>query len=239
MTDDELYIIYHQTYYYKDGFLYRKSNDTMACCYHKATGYMRVIVPGVGEKRSHRVIFHMHHGYCPKVIDHINRIKTDNRVENLREATHQENARNRDKCSVNTYSKYKGVTYNKNRDNYCWKAYYEKNYKATHLGYFSSEIAAAYAYNIAVIDLYGEFAVLNEFDDVDLARKEYEINKSRMRTKSSNYRGVCYSKAHDKWRCKYFGKYLGLFMTEKEAALRWNEEAMNDITRKVILNEVI
>lgn len=238
MTDDELYIIYHQTYYYKDGFLYRKSNNTVACCYHKATGYMRVIVPGVGEKRSHRVIFHMHHGYCPKVIDHINRIKTDNRVENLREATHQENARNRDKISVDTYSKYKGVTYNKNRDNYCWKAYYETGGKAIHLGYFSSEIAAAYAYNNAVVDLYGEFAVLNEFDDVDLARKEYEINKSRMRTKSSDYRGVCYSKAHDKWRCKYFGKYLGLFMTEKEAALRWNEEAMNDVARTVILNEV-
>ena len=32
-----------------------------------------------------------HHGYMPKQIDHINCIKDDNRIENLREATNSQN----------------------------------------------------------------------------------------------------------------------------------------------------
>jgi len=43
----------------------------------------------------HRIIYCMNHGYFPEnEIDHVNRIKADNRIENLREVSHSCNLRN-------------------------------------------------------------------------------------------------------------------------------------------------
>jgi hypothetical protein len=44
---------------------------------------------------AHRIIFFMYHGYFPQEIDHINRVKHDNRIENLRAVCRIENARNK------------------------------------------------------------------------------------------------------------------------------------------------
>lgn len=43
----------------------------------------------------HRVIFMMHHGWLPDLIDHINRDGLDNRIENLRPACKSLNSQNR------------------------------------------------------------------------------------------------------------------------------------------------
>jgi len=40
---------------------------------------------------AHRVAYFIIHGYCPPVIDHVNRVKGDNRAANLREATQTQN----------------------------------------------------------------------------------------------------------------------------------------------------
>ena len=42
----------------------------------------------------HRLIFCLHHGHCPDLIDHINGDPQDNRIENLRAATHAQNSAN-------------------------------------------------------------------------------------------------------------------------------------------------
>jgi len=49
-----------------------------------------------------RIIWKLVHGYDPVEIDHINRVKTDNRLINLREATRSDNCRNRGLLRNNT-----------------------------------------------------------------------------------------------------------------------------------------
>jgi len=52
--------------------------------------------------RVHRLIWIWHNGEVPTglVIDHINRVRTDNRIENLRVVTPSENARNTERFNV-------------------------------------------------------------------------------------------------------------------------------------------
>jgi hypothetical protein len=64
--------------------------------------------------QAHRIIFLMHYGYFPKVIDHINGQTQDNRIENLRAATHAENIRN-SKIPKNNTSGLKNVVWHKQR----------------------------------------------------------------------------------------------------------------------------
>ncbi len=92
-------------------------------------------------------------------IDHINGNKLDNRRENLRVCTRSDNGRNRQKFSSATTSVYKGVYWAKTRNR--WYAGIKYNGKSRHLGSFKNEDDAAKAYNIAAINLFGEFACLN------------------------------------------------------------------------------
>lgn len=55
-------------------------------------------------KLAHRVVWYLHHGYWPENIDHINGIRTDNRICNLREVTHEENCQNRQHATGYTWS---------------------------------------------------------------------------------------------------------------------------------------
>ena len=50
--------------------------------------------------KVHHIVWYLHKGYFPVRLDHINRDRTDNRIENLRECTAQENNRNRSNDSV-------------------------------------------------------------------------------------------------------------------------------------------
>jgi len=61
---------------------------------------------------AHQLVFLIHRGYIPKEIDHINRVKTDNRWVNLREATFRLNAINQTIDSNNT-SGHKGSHFNR------------------------------------------------------------------------------------------------------------------------------
>lgn len=64
------------------------------------------------------------------------------------------------KSYKNSSSKYKGVTWYKEREK--WMVRININKKHIFLGYFESEIEAAKAYNDAAIKYYGEYARLNE-----------------------------------------------------------------------------
>ena len=57
-------------------------------------GYLILKIKG-RQYKAHRIIFALHNGRMPeKEIDHINRIRTDNRIENLRETDRQGNVEN-------------------------------------------------------------------------------------------------------------------------------------------------
>ena len=59
-------------------------------------GYLTVRVPGHNPIAAHRVAWAIFYGQWPgSLIDHINRSRTDNRIDNLREATYRDNSENR------------------------------------------------------------------------------------------------------------------------------------------------
>lgn len=93
-----------------------------------------------------------------KGIDHIDGNGLNNQKSNLRFCTQSENCMNTRKYA-NKSSLYKGVSFFKRDSN--WRAQIMINRKEIHLGYFTSEVNAAKAYNEKAIELFGEFANLN------------------------------------------------------------------------------
>ena len=98
-------------------------------------------------------------------VDHINHNKLDNCVSNLRWVSNQQNAMNKTKTSSNTTSKYKGVSFDRKRNK--WAAAIKINNKKKFLGYFVDEKDAARAYNDKAIELFHEYASVNEISDND------------------------------------------------------------------------
>lgn len=80
---------------------------------------------------EHRLIWAWHKNDMPEYLDHINGNFLDNRIENLRKATHQQNMCNRKTPKHNT-SGVKGVYKQKNR----WKAQVTSNGVMKYLGSF-------------------------------------------------------------------------------------------------------
>lgn len=106
--------------------------------------------------KVHRFILNV---YNPKImIDHINMNPLDNRKENLRIVTNQQNSVNK-KLNKNNKSGYKGVFYSERDKKWVSKVKY--NYKNINLGRFKTKEEAAHAYNAKVFELFGDFAYLN------------------------------------------------------------------------------
>ena len=97
---------------------------------------------------EHRLIWLYHYGEWPKdQLDHINGIRDDNRIENLRECNNSENQYNR-KSARNSSSKYKGVSWYPKYGK--WLANFTLKGKKKFIGYYECEIEAARAYQEAV-----------------------------------------------------------------------------------------
>ena len=108
--------------------------------YLSEKGYFIVVYMG-HHFRVHRLIWIYHNGSIPDdlQIDHINGVRHDNRIENLRIVTNQENQFCRRRV--------KGCFWDATQDKY--RAKITVNGKAIYLGYFDSEQEARRVYRAA------------------------------------------------------------------------------------------
>lgn len=105
-------------------------------------GYVQLCVNRTYEL-AHRVAWYITHGEVPKVIDHINGKRWDNRIVNLRNVTMYENGLNREFLNSNNSSGIDGISFHKPRGK--WRARHVLNGKTHHVGTFDTKEEAAEA----------------------------------------------------------------------------------------------
>lgn len=166
MADQDFTLTYeylHELFEYRDGDIYRKKSvSSLGRAYKKAgclgkSGYLQTVI-NKKHYSNHRLIFLMHHGYLPvspKMVDHINGNKLDNRIENLRESTRSQNAMNCKIRKTNTTG-YKNVYWAKARNK--WQVSVKVEGKNKHIGFFDDINLAKLAAQEARNKYYGEFA---------------------------------------------------------------------------------
>ena len=118
-------------------------------------GYITITSKSISYQ-AHRIAWLIVHGKWPdSTIDHINGNPSDNRLDNLRDATYSENLANRRMHKRNPYG-LKGVCYDKRR-----KRYFASiccNFKSKFLGYYDTPELAHEAYKVAAAENFGKFA---------------------------------------------------------------------------------
>jgi HNH endonuclease len=119
-------------------------------------GYLTVFINGKVYKLS-RVAWVMSRGPIPHgyEVDHRNRIKTDNRLDNLRLSTRSQNMMNTDKYNHGN-NLYRGVTFHKKSGKH--RARITKDGKRYSLGLFITAEAAREARIKKEVEMYGEFS---------------------------------------------------------------------------------
>lgn len=105
-------------------------------------GYL-VVGIDYGIYLVHRIIYFMHTGELPELLDHKDQDKLNNRIGNLREADKEINSWNRG-LQANNASGYRGVSWNKNASK--WHSYIKVKGKRIHIGLFESAEEASRAY---------------------------------------------------------------------------------------------
>lgn len=123
-------------------------------------GYLRITVLGKSYY-AHRLAWMYVHGNLPHgEIDHINGIKHDNRIDNLRDLKSISNANNRTREQKNSKSKVLGVSWNKKSNK--WAAF---------------------------ICIYKERKYLGIFADIKDAEAAYQLERQKIQYFSANNQG--------------------------------------------------
>lgn len=180
-------------------------------------GYAVTTIKGKKEY-MHRIILSAKKG---DVVDHANHNTLDNRKENIRICTHRENLRN--SRNFGGRSKYRGVTEYK-RSKYKWAAKIVTEEGTVNIGYYRTEIEAAYAYDLAAKEHFGEFALLNGVEVENFVPYKSTRNKSGVV-------GVIKVKKTGRWRASiYYNRKiidLGTYIDKQDAiAARRKAEEM-------------
>jgi hypothetical protein len=150
----------HTLFDYKDGSLYWKVKTSNRIKIGTKAGTIAKrgnLNININKKlhKAHRLIFMMHYGYVPKIIDHIDGNPLNNCIKNLRPATELQNHHNMGISKRNT-SGIKGVCWDKSKNK--WLARCNFDYKAHHVGYFDKIEEAKKSIELYRNYLHGEFA---------------------------------------------------------------------------------
>ena len=161
-------------------------------------GYCTVNIYNNGKntvKTVHRLVLKAFKGESDLHCDHINMIKSDNRLENLEYVTQRENNARRHNSEKST-SEYLGVSKSKRGGK--WVAFIGFEGRNINLGSFNNEKEASNRYQYA------------------LANPDW-LRSRKIRVPTSKYTGVNFDKFSLRWLCRYKGKHVGRFDTEIEA----------------------
>ena len=128
--------------------------------YNNGVGYMSTYIK-INNQRKRKYIHRLIMNEPDNMnIDHIDGNGLNNQKSNLRIVTVSQNQMNRRKGKKSSSSKFKGVYFHKGDKQ--WISRIHINGKTKYLGHFKIEKEAAMAYNKAAIELFGEYAHLNE-----------------------------------------------------------------------------
>lgn len=111
-----------------------------------SAGYFRVMVDNQSYRLHVLAWFYVHGVWPEHEVDHINRCRSDNRIENLRCVTRSQNQQNMWRGNQNT-SGYRGVSWHRQAQK--WGAKIMVGYKGISLGLYDDVMDAARAYREA------------------------------------------------------------------------------------------
>jgi hypothetical protein len=115
---------------YEDGRIFSKKSNKFRKSVKNSYGYHYISLYKDGKEKKHRIHRLIAIHYLPNPenlpeIDHINRVSTDNRVQNLRWCSRLENAQNKGKRNNNTTG-HNGVSYNKIKRKWAYQKRYHR-----------------------------------------------------------------------------------------------------------------
>ena len=105
------------------------------------TGYLRVNIDGRRYFMHRLAWFYVYGEWPPEEIDHIDGVRSNNAISNLRLAAHRENSQNQPFLRSTNTSGFCGVSWSKPHGK--WAAYIHEGGKKRHLGLFDCEVEAA------------------------------------------------------------------------------------------------
>ena len=145
------------------------------------------------------------------------------------------------KAKPNSFSKYKGVIWDKTQGK--WRANINLNGASKFLGRYLNEDEAAKAYNQAVLEYWDGEGYVNKIgEDNRLHTREYKTleGQTKQRVGKSNFRGVTMRNKYISSQMRYKGRqlHLGTFPTKNHAALTYNKCAIYLYGDNAILNDV-
>lgn len=114
---------------------------------------------GRKEIKMHRLLMDFPDG----IVDHVNRVRHDNRISNLRVTSPSGNAWNKRKVHSSPH-RFKGLGIEKRGKKWRYKARLAVYNERISLGAYATDVEAAKAYNVAAEFFQGEYALLNEVD---------------------------------------------------------------------------
>lgn len=182
-------------------------------------GYIYIKINGYNYP-SHRLVWLYFYGYSPTkprpLIDHINQVKTDNRLCNLREASYAENALNKGGHS-DSLSGIKGV-YRRRNGRYAAQIKDTSIGKMKHLGTYDTIQEAKSVHDAKAKELHGVFVSLQICTPTENIQNAVKYTRNRLISKGVE------KLPSGRFRARFLNpltkklENLGTYLTEHEAA---------------------